>query len=323
MISIDTQENILKAINGNKPASVPIFVPSCDRSFLKNFYNYHDKIDKKHICFCNNRDLTPLVYYKVDCCEVPGPPHQPPREKLPELDDNKFLDIYGRIYKKIFISGNEYLVYQGPYLGSEDRIQNWPHIIPQQIEPGWSDRIYEQILDCVDNHHICPIFEGCNGFYSILENSIGIELAAELFHDYPELINLQLEKIFETIRSDIKGILDAGGAFVMIKDNISVGTRPSITPDLVEKHLLDFYRRFVSLIHEKGGKAFFETGGNATNIIDIIIKAGFDAINVKNQDLNILRDIKTFWGANICVMGNFSIEKLKQDTTPTQIKKNV
>ncbi|MFX0099535.1 MAG: uroporphyrinogen decarboxylase family protein, partial [Candidatus Hodarchaeota archaeon] len=324
---MDVQERIQAAMVGStkkQPDRVPIYIPGHDVKFLEIFdKKYGDEIGD-NTCICNGMDMTPLATLGVDCCDVPGPRHLNPERELPTLgDESLIIDLFGRIFKVNVVKNIEYHIYQGPYLTSEQKIKEWDYIEPQQIEPDWFDRIYDEAINCVEKHQICPIFTGCDGLYSVLEGAIGVENMAYMLHDYPEFIEFQLEKVFKVIYSDVKGILDAGGAFILIKDDIAPAHRPIITPDQVEDHLLKYYKKLVSLIHEKGGKAFFRTTGDVIGVLDTIIKAGFEVIHLTNPEVSYMDEMKTFWGEQICIMGNVDVISILSYGTQVQVRKNV
>nr|MDO8111896.1 uroporphyrinogen decarboxylase family protein [Candidatus Sigynarchaeota archaeon] len=321
---MDVQDRVVKVIGGEMPDRVPIFIPGFEPRFLETFDAAHDDAAGSKICICNGKDLTPLVHLGVDLCEVPGPPHLKPEQELPRLDDEFMaVDMFGRVFKR-HVSGNvEYLDYQGPYLRTEDAIKQWNHLIPQQIDPDWYDRVYKETLACVDTHAICPLFKACDGIYSILEQAIGIENMAFMLHDKPEMIDFLLDKIYKIVINDVKGLLDAKVAFILICDDITIENHPSITPDLVEKHLLPLYTKLVDRVHTSGGKAFFRTTGDVLNVIGTLVKAGFDAVHVTNPEPSYLEEAKMFWGDRICIIGNLDVMSVLSLSTPIQVKRKV
>lgn len=322
---METQERITSVIAGKEPDRIPVYIPGASNQFAKRLDEQHgEDIESHHVCICNGKDITPLAFLGIDCCDVPGPPHLEPENPLPSFDDDSlFLDIFGRVFRRRIIREVELHVYQGPHLTTEEKMLKWDHAIPLQIEPDWFERVYSEIIDCIENHHICPIFNGCDGLYSVLEGSIGVRNTAYLFHDYPEFLSMHLEKIFKVWAMDIKGILDAGGAFIMVSDDIGERSRPTITPNLVEQYLLPYYEKFVKLIHSKGGIAFFRTNGDVLGIIDVIIKAGFDAVHVTSTEISYLEEAKLFWGDEICLMGNVDCMSVLSFSNPSQVKNNV
>ena len=321
---MDVQQRVLNAISGEKmPDRVPIFVPAMYQSVNDAFTNETGKKPKLGKCLCNNIDLTPLTNLGVDICEVPGPPHIKPETPLPRLDTDLILDKYGRIFSKRNYSGINFLIYQGPYLITEDKIKDWDHIRIDTIQNGWEESIYDEIINCIDKHEMCPVFKVCDGLYSKLEEGVGIENTALLLHDYPDFVDLHLEKIHKICYHDAKTLLNAGAAFLMIEDDITIQNRPIITPDLVQEYLLKYYKKIVELIHDKGGIAFFKTKGDVLNVIDTILDAGFDVIHITQPDQTYLEELKVFYGDKITVMGNLDVLSMLSYGTPVQVRKNV
>ncbi|MHA1683440.1 MAG: uroporphyrinogen decarboxylase family protein [Promethearchaeota archaeon] len=324
---MDPQARITKALLGEEPDRVPIFIPGYSTRFKSDF----DQVTGNNqfgseTCICNGKDLTPLTHFGIDCCEVPGPPHLSDGQAPPVLEDfndDHFVDIFGRIFQDHVLRDASYRVYKGPYLQTEEMIQSWEFAVPQVIDPVWFDRVYEEIINAIENHGICPIFTGCDGLYNVLETSIGVKNTAYMLHDYPEFLDMHLEKIFKVWMGDVRGILEAGGAFIMISDNITVKNRPTITPDLVKKHLLPYYRKFVDVIHSKGGRAFFRTRGDIISVIETVLEAGFDAIHVTTPEISYLEELTTFWGEDITLMGNIDTISLLSFGTPAQVRKTV
>nr|MDO8084042.1 uroporphyrinogen decarboxylase family protein [Candidatus Sigynarchaeum springense] len=319
---MNVQDCIIKAIEGDSPDHVPIFIPGFDSRFRENFDAASKKRDDGKACIVNGQDITPLVSLGVDLCEVQGPPHVKEDFDLPKLEASDLrVDMYGRVFKR-GISGNmQYFMYQGPYLRTEEQLARWDHVIPREIEAGWQERVYKETIEAVDKHAICPVFKACDGLYSILEEAIGVVNMAMLLHDNPEAIDTHLERIYRVVASDVNALLEARIAFICINDDITVGNRPSITPDLVFKHLRPLYKQLVDKIHAAGGKAFFRTTGDVLNVTDTIVAAGFDAIHITNPDPAYLEEFLVTWGDKACAVGNFDVMSMLSHGTPVQVQK--
>ncbi len=319
---MDVQDRIIKAIDGDPPDRVPIFIPGFDNRFLEAFDAARGEHVGGKVCIVNEQDITPLVYLGVDLCEVHGPQHVKVDLALPKLEaDDLRVDMYGRVFKRR-VSGNvEYLTYQGPFLRTRDLLARWDHVTPREVEAGWHERTYKEALEAVGKHAICPVFRACDGLYSVLEEAIGVENMAILLHDNPEAIDSHLENIYRVVASDVDALLEARIAFVLISDDITVESRPRITPDLVYKHLRPLYKRLVDKIHAAGGKALFRTTGDVLNVADTLVAAGFDAVHVTNPDPTYLEEFLISWGDKACAVGNFDVVSMLSQGSPVQVQK--
>ncbi len=319
---MDVQDRIIKAIDGDSPDRVPIFIPGYANRFLETFDAARGERNSDNVCIVNEQDLTPLVHLGVDLCEVQGPQHVKEDLGLPKLEDDSLrVDMYGRVFKSSFFGNVEYLTYQGPFLRTKDQLARWDHVAPLDVEAGWKERIHKETLEAVEKHAICPAFRACDGLYSVLEEAIGVENMATLLHDNPEAIDAHLERIYQVVASDVEALLDARIAFIFINDAITVESRPRITPDLVYKHLRPLYKRLVDEIHVAGGKAFFRTRGDVLNVTDTLVAAGFDAVHVTNPDPTYIEEFLISWGDKACAVGNFDAVSMLSQSTPVQVQK--
>jgi uroporphyrinogen-III decarboxylase len=319
---MNVQDRIIKAIDGDSPDRVPIFIPGYANRFLETFDAARGERIGDSVCIVNEQDLTPLVHLGVDLCEVQGPQHVKVDLGLPKLEDDSLrVDMYGRVFKRRLSGDVEYLTYQGPFLRTKDQLARWDHVAPLKVETGWHERVYKETLDAVEKHAICPAFRACDGLYSVLEEAIGVENMATLLHDDPDTIDSYLERIYRAVDSDVEALLEARIAFIFVSDSITVGNRPRITPDLVYKHLLPLYKRLVDKIHAAGGKAFFRTTGDVLNVTDTLIAAGFDVVHVTNPDPTYLEEFIVSLGTKICAMGNLDVVTMLSQSTPVQVQK--
>ncbi|MHA1848894.1 MAG: uroporphyrinogen decarboxylase family protein [Promethearchaeota archaeon] len=321
---MDSQERIIRSLEGKFQETIPIFIPGVDNKFLSEFNKKYERNAEENNCTCNGVDLMPLAYLGVDCTLVSGPPHFRSEIVIPDLDlDNAYLDEFGRIIRKEFIQGVEYHVYQGPYLINDERISEWEFMKPRKIPQGWPKKTYKEILNAVENHDICPIFTIKDGLYKSLEEGIGLRNTAYFFHDFPEFLDLHLDKIYSVLINDVNVLLDAGAAFIMIEDAITMQNRPTITPDLVDAYLLKYYKKITTRIHERGGKAFFKSIGDISSVIESICNANFDAVHVTYHGPDYLEKISKICGEDICLMGNFDTTFFMRDIASLKIRKEV
>ncbi|NMC07949.1 MAG: hypothetical protein GYA24_22270 [Candidatus Lokiarchaeota archaeon] len=319
---MNVQDRVAKAINGEATDSVPIFIPGCDDRFRELFNAGQEIHHGDTVCIVNGQDLTPLVRLGVDMCEVQGPLHVKIDLDLPVLDDSSLrVDMYGRVFKRR-VSGNvEHVTYQGPFLRTMDQIEKWDHVVPIDVEPGWHELVYNETLDAVDKHAICPTFKACDGFYSILEGAIGVENMAILLHDHPGIIDDLLERIYRVVAADVDALIKARIAFIFITDGITIDSRPCITPDLVYKHLRPLYKKLVGKIHAAGGKALFRTRGDVLDVMDTLVAAGFDAVHVATPDPALIDEFLVTWGDKACAIGNFDVMSMLSQGTPVHVQK--
>ncbi|MEX2726156.1 MAG: uroporphyrinogen decarboxylase family protein, partial [Candidatus Sigynarchaeum springense] len=237
-------------------------------------------------------------------------------------DDNDLLvDMYGGVFKRHISGGVERFSYQGPFLRTKEQLASWDHVKPREVKIGWHEQVYKETLEAVDKHAICPVFKACDGIYSILEEAIGVENMATLLHDNPETVDFHLQKIYDVVNSDVNALLEARVAFILVADEITVGSRPRITPDLVFKHLRPLYKQLVDKIHSAGGKAFFRTTGHVLNVMDTLVAAGFDAIHITDPEPPYLEEFIVTWGQEVCAIGNFDVVSMLSQSTPVQVEK--
>jgi hypothetical protein len=320
---MNVQDRVFKALDGDAPDRIPIFVPGYEAKFLEVFDAARGERVGSKICIVNEQDLTPLAHLGVDLCEVQGPPRvKQAGMDLPALEDASLqVDMHGRVFRRKKAGNVDYLTYQGPFLRTEDQVRRWKHVVPGEIEPGWYDRVYKETLEAVDNHAICPVFKACDGLYSTIEEGIGIENMAVMLHDRPALIDAQLENAFKVVESDVKALLEARIALIVIRDNITVENKPRITPDLVQQHLFPIYKKLVDMIHEKGGKVFFKTSGDVLSVAQTLIAARFDAVHIMNPEPTYLEEFCMTWGDKTCAIGNLDVSSMLSQGMSLQVQK--
>lgn len=107
----------------------------------------------------------------------------------------------------------------------------------------------------------------------------------------------------------IDACIDNGANAVVIADDLAYSTGMFITRNAFDDAIYCHYKASTERIHHRGAYAVFHSCGNITDIMSVIVSAGFDGLSCENECADIL-SIKSSYGTYITLFAGISGELL-------------
>ncbi|MFH1905084.1 MAG: uroporphyrinogen decarboxylase family protein [bacterium] len=178
--------------------------------------------------------------------------------------ERKILEDHKEIVKPIVSNMKEWNEYSNRLKPSSERIK-W-----QNYDKNLLEIKEEQKRDN------CVIRLVLYGFFWFPRTLLGIEEHLMAFYDKPDLMNNMNEFVLgfnetmiDLVSREVK--IDC----IMINEDLSYRSGPMLSPEMFDKFLLPFYKRFTSYIHDKGIPfVIVDTDGNFEALIPNFIEGG-------------------------------------------------
>ncbi|MFX0042711.1 MAG: uroporphyrinogen decarboxylase family protein [Candidatus Hodarchaeota archaeon] len=228
-----------------------------------------------------------------------------------QLSDQLRVDAWGRIYKENWYMGDG-------LFKDEEIVANWNHLkLPSKSKIVTLTMLlqkYETKLDLVLT--LPGLFEktwqsmGLKYFAKCLKNNFDfIEKVANFFSKYV----IKLTQLLQ----------NAGAKIFMVADDCGYKNREFIPREIWRKIFFNKYLEIIKMIHEKDQKIIIHSDGFISDMMDIFIDLGFDAVQSleSNAGVDIFSLFKKYQN-DICFIGNLDISLLSFGT-PQQVEEYV
>ncbi|MFX1259199.1 MAG: uroporphyrinogen decarboxylase family protein [Promethearchaeota archaeon] len=222
------------------------------------------------------------------------------------------VDGWGRLYK------NDWYLWDGVFK-DEKTIENWEHL---QLPSKENLRLLEKFLPKLKNKlnlvlSLPGLFEktwqsmGFIYFSKCLKknNLSVIQKVVDFFSDYLERLILTLENV--------------GADLFLVADDCGYKNNEFIPKAMWKKLFSENYHNIVNSIHDHNKLVILHSDGYVSNLIDIFIEIGFDAIQSLEPSAGVdIISLFEEYNNRICFIGNLDISFLAYGT-PIQIKNYV
>ncbi len=148
---------------------------------------------------------------------------------------------------------------------------------------------------------------GMMGFFEDLYEDV-----ENMEHLLDQLVEIQLESVDIWSRHAIDGI-------VVGFDDWGLQDRLMINPELFRLYFLPRYRKVWNAIHEKGLDVILHSCGDITSILQDLIDAGLNVINMDQQENMGLERLAREFGGKICFWNPVDIQTVMLNGTPEEV----
>ena len=100
-------------------------------------------------------------------------------------------------------------------------------------------------------------------------------------------------------------------AAVCAVDDMAYSQGPIISPSLLRKYILPWYRQVATRCHESGRLFFLHSDGDLSALMDDLIGLGLDALHPIDPTAMDIVEVKRHWGDRLCLFGNVDLELLR------------
>lgn len=229
-----------------------------------------------------------------------------------DIDNQLRVDGWGRIYNK-----NWYL-WDG-VIKNENILDTWNHLtLPSEEKIALLEIFIKKIKNQLISDLSLPgLFEKswqCMGFVyfskCLKRNRQFIEKVILFFSNY--------------VKNLIKLLQKAGVSVFLVADDCGYKRRTFIPESLWKELYFDLYKEIVRLVHSQNQKIIIHSDGYISNMMDIFIDIGFDAVQSlePNAGVEIFELFKKY-SNKICFIGNLDVSTLLSFGTAHDVKKYV
>jgi len=157
-----------------------------------------------------------------------------------------------------------------------------------------------------------------NAFHSA-STSMGLDNFCLALYDNPEMVNAYLDKIEDFNRSVIRKLRPYGVDFVFFDGDCAYKNGLMVSPSMFRDLWFDRTKKTVSICREQNLPYCYHTDGKGDDVYPLLIELGFSATHGVEAAANDLSDIKSRFGKDLTLIGNFDIADLAQ-RTPEEIR---
>ncbi|MGB5912184.1 MAG: uroporphyrinogen decarboxylase family protein [Promethearchaeia archaeon] len=304
------ETDFVKTLKKEKPNSVPIYCPGYpELDFLKNFqdlYNIESNPTNLILIEKNYAIIKKIGFDAISLWDF--------RRGKGGYRINKQVrvDGWGRIYK------NDWYLWDGVFK-DEKTIDNWEHL---QLPSKESLRLLEKFLPKLKNE--LNIVLSLPGLFEKTWQSMGfIYFSKCLKKNNLSIIQKVVDFFSDYIKNLILTLKNIGVELFLIADDCGYKNNEFIPTIMWKKLFSENYYDIVNSIHNHNNLVILHSDGYISNLIDVFVEIGFDAIQSlePSAGVNIFSLFEKFTN-RICFIGNLDISFLAYGT-PIQIKNYV
>ncbi len=149
---------------------------------------------------------------------------------------------------------------------------------------------------------------------------MGFENFAESLLADPELAADVVQRVAEIQLQALDQILALPHvAAVCAVDDMAYSQGPIISPSLLRKYILPWYRQVAARCHASGRLFFLHSDGDLTALMDDLIDLGLDALHPIDPTAMDIVEVKRRWGNRLCLFGNVDLELLRSGS-PEEVR---
>ncbi len=218
----------------------------------------------------------------------------------------EMTDIFGKRHKIRNIDGNPYPDYYGGYIKNREDWEKYPKPDLKQ-EYKNAKKFYKGVLrKCRDiKDEICIIAQNAlTSIFPPVWQGMSMTNFVRALKNDPKLIEERFRFTTDFVLTVFKAYSDCGAKIFLEGGDIAHSGGPMINPKDFNKYLLPRYQEVAEAIHDWGGKYILHTDGDVTDLLDFIVKSGFDGLQCLEPPLVDPYLVKKKIGNKLCLSGN-------------------
>lgn len=330
---MNSRERVLAAFNHEEPDRVPVFVQSIMPVFyarMEQLWAEEDDLDVIYL----GKDFTLYKRMGFDMswggASLGASPasnrfelHPLPAMKEPGVS----IDMTGRLHKTTTMNGHPYSWYLGPYLTTEEAVDEW-------YENYWFDVEYQapsdDIIKNLNDHIKNTVGDGrfvptCSpgGVFEGVFEGMTPQLFSRLLLKKPQKIKKIYEAYARHSIENAKAIAQLDYDVYNIADDQAYKGSTYINPKAHREIIIPLYKQIVGEIHKvsKEKKVFFHSDGFTEPLFPGLIEAGFDGVESLEPASGMeLKHLKEVYGDRLTLIGNVDCSRLLPFGTPADVE---
>ena len=303
------KNNFLKALSKESVAQVPLYCTGYpELEFIDNYTkDYNLRVNNKNLVL-NEKNyfiIEKMGFNAISLWDFRR------GEGGYTLDDQRKVDGWGRVYK------GDWYMWDGIFK-DKTIVQNWKHLnLPSEKKLN----LLKDFLDKANGKLECVI--SLPGLFEKTWQSMGFFYFAKCLKKNIRFVESVVSFFSDYVKELIKVLQDFRANIFLIADDIGYKNRTFIPKEIWHHLFFNQYKKIINIIHESNQKVIIHSDGYISNMIEVFIDLGFDAIQSLEPNAGV--DIFTLFNKyqnKICFIGNLDISFLSFGT-PQQIKNYV
>jgi len=239
-------------------------------------------------------------------------------------NSNTLLRYSGSFYElTVDGHGNMYYMYREPAINSPEDFYAWPHFVNPDEAARKSYGFFVKAMKKYGDQ-IC-IMPQVQGIHETMVLSLGFVNMAVFVRKEPGLIKKFISYLEEYAMKLCMAILEAGVKVILLGDDFSHKTGPSMNPKINDELFGASYQRITKAVHDRGGRIIIHSCGDNTKMFDYFIKWGFDGGHAyeNTSNVNIYKE-KELHGDRFTMVGGVGVDYLLTEySKPHEVKEGV
>ena len=219
--------------------------------------------------------------------------------------------------------GNVYYMYKEPAIPSQEAFDAWPHF-PHTDDVANKSYTFQKKSLKKFGDRIC-IMPQVIGIHETMVLSIGFVNMAVHIRRRAAFIQRFIDYLEEYAMKLCMAMMDAGIKVILLGDDFSNKSGPSMNPVISDKLFGEPYTRITRAVHDRGGKIIIHSCGDNTKMFDYFIKWGFDGGHAYENTSNVdIFQEKKIHGDRFTIVGGVGVDYLLTDRSrPEEVEENV
>nr|MDO8114286.1 uroporphyrinogen decarboxylase family protein [Candidatus Sigynarchaeota archaeon] len=331
---MNSRERVLKTFNHEEPDCVPLFVQSIMPVFYEQMerkWADEDDIDVIYL----GKDFTLYKRMGFDMSWGGGGLSASPtvnrldQHALPAMKEpGVSIDMNGRLHKITTMNGHPYTWYLGPYLTTEDMVDEWyeNYFFGVDYKPPSDDLIKnmnDHIKNTVGDGRFVPTAGAGGGVFESVFEGMTPALYSRLILKKPQ----KLKKIYEAYAKhsieNAKVMARLDYDIYHLADDQAYKGSTYISPKMHRELIIPLYKKIVGEIHKvsKDKKVFFHSDGFTEPLFPGLIEAGFDGVESLEPAAGMnLKHLKETYGDKLTLIGNVDCSRLLPFGSPADVE---
>ncbi len=234
-----------------------------------------------------------------------------PTEGQVMIQDAKTLLRYSGSYYELTVDGhgNMYYMYREPAINSPKDFDEWPHFVKPDDAAQKSYKFHVKSMKKFGDK-IC-LMPQVQGIHETMVLSLGFVNMAVFVRREPELMKRFVAYLEEYALKLCMAMMDAGIKVILLGDDFSNKTGPSLNPKINDSLFGESYRKITKAVHDRGGRIIIHSCGDNTKMFEYFIEWGFDGGHAyeNTSNVNIFEEKKRH-GDRFTIVGGVGVDYL-------------
>ena len=330
---MSARKRVIQALNHEEPDCIPLFcqilMPGFERELLNYWGDSYTKERKYKLSYRNFNLEYKLGFdmsWGFDSFPIFIPQKHMQEYPLPKLsDNNKYIDINGKIFLKQKDTDMGLAYYLKNYLDTEEKADYFHETyfaIEWEEAPNFARNINKRLRkfptdEFVPCCHLDPILEP-------LWQGLGLGLLIKLIRKNKSKIKHYIELRAKKLITAAKLNAETDFDVFFICDDTALKNTTMLNPKYHRELIIPAYKQAVQILRKAGKYVCFHSDGFTEPYFEGLIEAGFSAVESLEPMAGMnLKHLKEVYGDKLCLIGNIDVSQLLPYGTRDEVVKAV